>query len=72
MSKPNIPEEVIKNAWHTYIITTGKMPLSLHMPWFEHKTFSLLVKLLPKSPRCRICYMPFDGIGASHKNIPWG
>jgi len=62
MSKSNIPESLIKNAWHTYL-TTGNMPLSLRAPWFEYKTFRPLVKLLPRSPRCRICYFPFEGIG---------
>lgn len=39
------------------------MPVSLHAPWFEHKSFRPFFKALPKSPRCRICYLPFDGVG---------
>ena len=62
MPKSNIPESVIKNAWHSYM-TTGNMPLSLHAPWFEHKSLRPIVKWLPRSPRCRICYFPFEGIG---------
>lgn len=62
MLKSNIPESVIKNAWYTYL-TKGNMPVSLHAPWFEHKAFRPIVKLLPRSPRCRICYLPFEGIG---------
>jgi adenylate cyclase len=62
MAKSNIPKSVITEAWYTYL-TTGNMPLSLHAPWFEHKSFRPFVKRLPKSPRCRICYFPFDGIG---------
>jgi adenylate cyclase len=62
MAKSTIPESVIKNAWHTYL-TTGNMPVSLHAPWFEHKSLRPIMRLLPKSPRCRICYIPFEGIG---------
>lgn len=62
MPKTNIPKSVIKNAWHTYL-TTGDMPVSLHMPWFEHKALRPIMKRLPKSPRCRICYLPFEGFG---------
>ena len=62
MAKQRIPESLIKEAWHSYL-TTGDMPVSLHMPWFEHKSFRPLVKWLPRSPRCRICYLPFEGVG---------
>ena len=62
MAKQEIPESVIKHAWHTYF-TTGNMPVSMHAPWFEQKSWRLFFKKLPKSPRCRICYLPFDGIG---------
>ena len=44
-------------------MTTGNMPRNLHAPWFERKALRPLVKRIPKSPRCRICYLPFDGIG---------
>jgi adenylate cyclase len=62
MARSKIPESVIKHAWHTYL-TTGNMPHSLRAPWFEHKALRPIVKRLPRSPRCRICYFPFEGIG---------
>lgn len=62
MAKPDIDEAIIKHAWHTYM-TTGNMPHSLHAPWFEHKSLRPIIKRIPRSPRCRICYLPFDGIG---------
>lgn len=62
MPKSKIPEELIKHAWHTYL-TTGDMPASLNPPWFERKTFRPLIKRLPQSPRCRVCYIPFEGVG---------
>lgn len=62
MARSKIPEAEIKHAWHTYL-TTGNMPASVHDPWFEHKALRPIVKRLPKSPRCRICYYPFEGVG---------
>ncbi len=62
MASSKIPDVVIKHAWHTYL-TTGSMPVSLHSPWFEHKSLRPIVKRLPRSPRCRICYFPFEGVG---------
>lgn len=62
MNLTAVTEEEIKNAWYTYL-TTGDMPPSVNAAWFEHKTFRPVVKRLPKSPRCRICYIPFEGIG---------
>lgn len=62
MNQTSIPEEDIKNAWYTYM-KTGDMPPSVNVSWFEHKTFRPIVKRLPRNPRCRICYIPFDGIG---------
>jgi adenylate cyclase len=62
MAKSDIDEAVIKHAWHTYL-TTGNMPSSLHAPWFEHKSLRPIIKRIPRSPRCRICYLPFSGIG---------
>jgi len=62
MNQTGIPEEEIKNAWYTYM-TTGDMPPSVNVSWFEHKTFRPIIKRLPRNPRCRICYIPFEGLG---------
>ncbi len=62
MSGTNVSEAEIKNAWYTYL-TTGEMPPSVNVSWFEHKTFRPIIKRLPRSPRCHICYIPFEGIG---------
>jgi adenylate cyclase len=62
MSGTSISESEIKNAWYTYL-TTGDMPASVNVMWFEHKVFRPIIKRLPKSPRCRICYLPFEGLG---------
>ena len=55
MADSKYPESVIKHAWHTYL-TTGRMPPSVRDPWFEHRALRPLVKRLPRSPRCRICW----------------
>jgi hypothetical protein len=62
MAKPDINEAIIKNAWHPYL-TTGNMPRNLHAPWFEHRSLRPIIKRIPKGPRCRICYLPFEGLG---------
>lgn len=64
MAERKIPESVIKHAWHTYL-TTGEMPTSLNSPWYARKAFRPILKRLPKSPRCGICYIPFEGIGGT-------
>lgn len=62
MAKSHIDESIIKNAWYTYM-TTGNMPKNMHAPWFENRSLRPIIKRIPKSPRCRICYLPFYGIG---------
>ena len=49
-------------VWREYL-TTGGTPEHYHQPWYEWKIWRPLVRHLPSSPRCRICYYPFDGIG---------
>ena len=62
MTGEKIPEELVREVWRTYL-TTGEMPPYLDIPWFERKVFRPLFKRMPKSPRCDICYIPFDGFG---------
>ncbi len=64
MVDKKISEELIKNAWLSYM-TLGEMPEHMRPPWFERRVFRPLVKRMPKSPRCAICYVPFEGIGGS-------
>ncbi|HET7237691.1 MAG TPA: hypothetical protein VFI76_01605, partial [Terrimicrobiaceae bacterium] len=68
VSRRKIPESLIKHAWHTYL-TEGEMPASLTSPWFERKAFRPILRRLPKSPRCGICYIPFEGIGGTISRI---
>lgn len=56
----NDPE--IEAIWREYL-TTGGVPEHYRQPWFEWKIWRPLVRRLPDSPRCRICYFPFEGIG---------
>jgi adenylate cyclase len=61
MSK-ELREEIIRQAWYEYF-HSGEMPPGYKAPWYERKAFRPIVKRLPRSPRCRICYFPFEGIG---------
>lgn len=70
MSKSKISKALIKEAWHSYL-TTGDMPARMNPPWFERKAFRPLIKRLPHSPRCDICYIPFDGIGGWFSKSFW-
>lgn len=70
MTDHKIPEEVIKDVWHTYL-TTGEMPGHLDAPWFGRKAFRPLIKRIPSSPRCAVCYIPFEGVGGWVWNAVW-
>jgi adenylate cyclase len=70
MTDHKIPDELIKEIWHSYL-TTGEMPEHLDAPWFEHKAFRPLIKRIPSSPRCAVCYIPFKGIGGWVWNAMW-
>lgn len=70
MTEHKISEEVIKDAWLTYL-TKGEMPDYMYPPWFERKTFRPLIKRIPKSPRCAVCYIPFEGVGGRIWKLLW-
>jgi adenylate cyclase len=70
MSDVKISEEQIKEAWLSYL-TQGEMPAYMQAPWFERKVFRPLIKNLPRSPRCDICYIPFHGVGGNLSRIFW-
>ena len=70
MVDKKISEELIKNAWLSYM-TLGEMPEHMRPPWFERRVFRPLVKRMPKSPRCAICYVPFEGIGGKFAKAFW-
>ena len=68
--KPEQDPEV-ELVWRTYLMTGG-FPKHLRQDWFEWKVWRPLVRLLPKSPRCRICYYPFKGAGGSLSKLLFG
>jgi adenylate cyclase len=63
-------EEVIKDAWRTYL-TKGEMPAHMESPWFGRRVFRPLIKRMPRSPRCAVCYVPFEGIGGKFAKAFW-
>jgi len=62
MDKSPEQDPVAEAVWREYL-TTGGTPEHYHQPWYEWKIWRPLVRHLPSSPRCRICYYPFEGIG---------
>jgi adenylate cyclase len=59
---PHYSKEKLEEIWH-YYLTHGDMPSGLGAPWFMARRFKPLVKRLPSDPRCRLCDLPFDGVG---------
>jgi adenylate cyclase len=70
MNDRKVSEEMIRDAWHSYL-TKGEMPENMNAPWFERKFFRPLIKRIPKSPRCAVCYIPFEGIGGKIWKLLW-
>ncbi len=54
-------QEVIA-LWQHYL-TTGDMPKDVGSPWFLGRRFRPYIKRLPSDPRCRLCDLPFEGLG---------
>jgi len=62
MSENREHEEIATRAWRTYL-TTGKLIEDVQPSWFEDPFFRPFFRALPASPRCQICYIPFNGVG---------
>ncbi len=60
--KSSDQQQQVKAIWHHYL-TTGDMPKGLGVPWFMTRAFKPLIKRLPSDPRCRLCDLPFQGLG---------
>ncbi len=55
-------DDLITQAWRTYL-NTGRALKGVPSPWFEHPFMRPLYRILPAEPRCKLCYIPFNGIG---------
>ncbi len=53
-----------EDLWRSYL-NTGKLPDYANPAWYERSFFRPFAKRLPSSPRCRLCYYPFHGIGGA-------
>jgi adenylate cyclase len=53
-----------EELWRIYM-TTGTVVAFALPKWYEAKFLRPFVKLLPKDPRCKICYYPFGGVGGT-------
>ncbi len=57
-------KKMVEHVWRMYL-TTGKIPDFVGSPWYESKYLRPLIRVLPKDPRCRLCYYPFKGVGGA-------
>ncbi|MEN8133155.1 MAG: adenylate/guanylate cyclase domain-containing protein [Pseudomonadota bacterium] len=55
-------DDFAREAWRSYL-TTGKPPKGVRQPWFENPRFRPFFRVLPRDPRCQLCYIPFKGVG---------
>jgi len=62
MDEKHEHDELVTEAWRTYL-TTGGTIKGYHHPWFEHPSLRPFFRWLPADPRCQICYIPFKGVG---------
>jgi adenylate cyclase len=54
----------ISEIWRMYL-TTGDVPDIARVAWYRRNPFRALYVHLPDDPRCRICRLPFKGIGGA-------
>jgi adenylate cyclase len=57
-------KDVITKVWREYL-NTGDMPDYIPVPWYLTKRFQDLYRQLPDNPRCRLCHIPFEGVGGT-------
>lgn len=62
MSKQSEHADMTERVWRTYL-TTGQPPGFKDRFWYTFKDFQRVMKMLPTDPRCKICNVPFRGIG---------
>ncbi len=60
--EPSEHQRQINEIWRHYL-TTGDMPKEAGAPWFMARGLRPLIKRLPSDPRCRLCDLPFEGVG---------
>jgi len=64
VNMPKSPERALtaEEIWRIYL-TTGRYPKSALVPWYMSTRLRPVARRLPASPRCRLCYYPFGGMG---------
>ncbi len=55
-------QTLIEESWREFL-TKGNHPANA--PWYQRTTFRRLFRHLPTEPRCKLCYMPFHGVGGA-------
>ena len=57
-------QEEVSKVWRGYL-NTGDIPDFVHPAWYLRRPIRALYHRLPKEPRCRMCRLPFKGIGGA-------
>lgn len=57
-----LDQKTIEQLWHDYLTRGNYMR---YLGPLKYREFRTLMRWLPKSPRCRICYTPFSGVGGT-------
>jgi adenylate cyclase len=60
MANKGIDQENINQIWRDYLTKANS---SRYLGPITLREFRKLMKLVPKNPRCKVCYAPFSGIG---------
>jgi adenylate cyclase len=69
MPRERLDQKTIERLWHDYL-TTGNY--WRYLGPFKYRDFRTLMRWLPKDPRCRICYLPFSGLGGTFVKMALG
>lgn len=68
MNQPIEQDKLVEEMWRTYM-TEGRVPDFAEPVWFEAKWLRPVIKRLPSDPRCKVCQMPFEGLGGRFSRL---
>lgn len=56
--------EIIEKVWYEFL-SKGQYLDNFHAPWYRLARLRPWLRRVPSEPRCRFCYIPFEGIGGT-------
>jgi adenylate cyclase len=60
----NLTPEIIEKVWYEFL-SKGQYLENFNAPWYHSARLRPWMRRLPSEPRCRFCYIPFEGIGGT-------